>query len=117
MERKQPKCRGRRRKSEKLTGKKANIMVSSKEESTGASSRNDATDLGYIDMMDRDPGMRTGASADHTPRAEERVFPDWSMAAVHVLTLVVRVCIVCDRRNWWILHPDEVYQSVEGMLK
>ena len=43
------------------------------------------------------------------------VFPDW-LTVWHVtfLTLAVRLWIVADRKQWWILHPDEVFQSVEG---
>ena len=34
---------------------------------------------------------------------------------VFLFTLVFRVWYVSRKENWWILHPDEVYQTLEGI--
>ena len=34
---------------------------------------------------------------------------------VTLLTLALRVYYVTLETSWWILHPDEIYQSLEGI--
>ena len=44
----------------------------------------------------------------------QNVFSRQTIWFVHVITICVRIFVVCQRENWWLLHPDEVYQSIEG---
>ncbi|XP_071093433.1 uncharacterized protein [Haliotis cracherodii] len=44
---------------------------------------------------------------------QDALFPRWSPIFVAVVTLVIRVVYVCQKRNWWVLHPDEVFQGLE----
>lgn len=46
----------------------------------------------------------------------EGLFPRGSQWVIFGVTLVFRLMYVTNRRHWWLLHPDEVYQSVEGEL-
>ncbi|KAK3756910.1 hypothetical protein RRG08_007689 [Elysia crispata] len=41
------------------------------------------------------------------------VIPTWTPWLVSLMTLVFRVYHVTEPRNWWVLHPDEVFQSME----
>ncbi|KAK7474442.1 hypothetical protein BaRGS_00034325 [Batillaria attramentaria] len=41
------------------------------------------------------------------------LFPRWFPWQLFFLTLVSRVYYVTQPHNWWILHPDEIYQSLE----
>ncbi|ESO84700.1 hypothetical protein LOTGIDRAFT_168569 [Lottia gigantea] len=52
---------------------------------------------------------------DALPCATEKdnIFPWYSPYVIFAVTLVIRVYYVSQPRNWWILHPDEVYQSLE----
>ncbi|XP_071093439.1 uncharacterized protein [Haliotis cracherodii] len=43
----------------------------------------------------------------------EDIFPRFSPWVVCAVTMAVRVNYVCQPRNWWILHPDEIFQSLE----
>ena len=54
-----------------------------------------------------------GANAGTTGNMEN-LFPSYTIWAVFVFTLVFRLWYVSRRENWWILHPDEVYQTLEG---
>ena len=42
------------------------------------------------------------------------LWPVWLAFVVYIVTLTSRVWIVSDKAHWWILHPDEVFQSLEG---
>ncbi|KAK6191859.1 hypothetical protein SNE40_003443 [Patella caerulea] len=42
-----------------------------------------------------------------------RIFPWYSPYIIFLVTIVIRVCYVSQPSNWWILHPDEIYQSLE----
>ena len=42
------------------------------------------------------------------------MFPPYFHWMVFVFTLVFRLHYVSQKTNWWILHPDEIYQSLEG---
>ena len=44
----------------------------------------------------------------------ERIFPWWFPGVVFIVTVLVRMYYVYQPANWWVLHPDEVFQSVEG---
>ena len=44
----------------------------------------------------------------------ERIFPWWFPGVVFLVTVLVRMHYVYQPANWWVLHPDEVFQSVEG---
>ncbi|XP_064612612.1 uncharacterized protein LOC135476506 [Liolophura sinensis] len=41
------------------------------------------------------------------------IFPRCTPWLVFLVTLIGRVVYVSQVKNWWILHPDEVFQSVE----
>ena len=44
------------------------------------------------------------------------LFPRWLPWILVALTLTFRVHYVLQPKNWWILHPDEVYQTTEGRM-
>ena len=50
------------------------------------------------------------------PCNAENVLPRWFPLFVVIATMGVRICYVYQPESWWILHPDEVFQSVEGIL-
>ncbi|RUS70683.1 hypothetical protein EGW08_021559 [Elysia chlorotica] len=41
------------------------------------------------------------------------LFPRWTPWVVTLVTFAIRVHHVMQPRNWWVLHPDEIYQSME----
>ena len=43
------------------------------------------------------------------------LFPRNTHWVVFLFTLVFRVWYVSRKENWWILHPDEIYQTLEGI--
>ncbi|XP_060075872.1 uncharacterized protein LOC132555542 [Ylistrum balloti] len=43
----------------------------------------------------------------------EHLFPQHTIWIVFVLTLYTRISYVSKVDNWWVLHPDEIFQSVE----
>jgi len=45
---------------------------------------------------------------------ESGIFPIGTEWLVFFLTLCFRIRYVSRKENWWILHPDEIFQSVEG---
>lgn len=49
-----------------------------------------------------------------TLSSELFLFPEWLPWVICAVTLVFRVHYVLQPINWWILHPDEVYQTTEG---
>ncbi|GFO35173.1 mannosyltransferase [Plakobranchus ocellatus] len=54
---------------------------------------------------------RAGSCDLHTESS--RLFPSWTPWLVTFLTLAYRVVHVTNPSNWWVLHPDEIYQSME----
>lgn len=42
------------------------------------------------------------------------LFPRYSEWIVFVVTLVLRCNYVSQKNNWWLLHPDEIFQAMEG---
>jgi hypothetical protein len=42
------------------------------------------------------------------------LFPPYFHWIVFLFTLVFRLHYVSQKTNWWTLHPDEIYQSLEG---
>lgn len=42
------------------------------------------------------------------------LFPRYSEWIVFVVTLVLRCNYVSQKDNWWVLHPDEIFQAMEG---
>ena len=44
----------------------------------------------------------------------EDLFPKGTPWLIVLFTLVFRLWYVSRTENWWILHPDEVYQTIEG---
>ena len=75
--------------------------------------------------QDNSPGSKTNGSVLHPEVPEGHLLEDFSLlpssAAIIVtllvtlLTLALRVYYVTLETSWWILHPDEIYQSLEGM--
>ena len=45
----------------------------------------------------------------------EDLFPKGTPWLIVLMTLVFRLWYVSKTENWWILHPDEVYQTIEGI--
>lgn len=54
---------------------------------------------------------RTDRDADD---CSNDIFPRHAEVIVFLVTLGVRLLYVSRKRNWWILHPDEVFQITEG---
>lgn len=42
------------------------------------------------------------------------LFPRYSEWIVFVVTLVLRCNYVSQKDSWWVLHPDEIFQAMEG---
>ncbi|KAL4223666.1 hypothetical protein ACF0H5_017134 [Mactra antiquata] len=42
-----------------------------------------------------------------------RLFPHWTIWIIFPVTLAIRLSYVLEPRNWWTLHPDELYQTIE----
>ena len=58
----------------------------------------------------------TGTSLQKSARDLADLFPRNTHWMVFLFTLVFRVWYVSRKENWWILHPDEIYQTLEGIL-
>ena len=41
-------------------------------------------------------------------------FPHWLPWILFPVTLLIRLLYIQQPTNWWILHPDEIFQTVEG---
>ncbi|KAH3887378.1 uncharacterized protein LOC127843712 isoform X2 [Dreissena polymorpha] len=41
------------------------------------------------------------------------IFPRCMISIIVLASLGMRMRYVTDSRNWWILHPDEIYQTIE----
>ncbi|XP_033748697.1 uncharacterized protein LOC117333492 [Pecten maximus] len=52
-------------------------------------------------------------SEEENHSEEEHIFPNWSPWILYAATLVMRVTYINRKSNWWIYHPDEIYQSIE----
>ncbi|CAG2212773.1 unnamed protein product [Mytilus edulis] len=44
---------------------------------------------------------------------DSRLFPKHSHWIIFILTVIFRIRYVINKDNWWILHPDEIYQTLE----
>lgn len=55
---------------------------------------------------------KTNKKIDDT--SNNQLFPPYFHWIVFVFTLLFRLHYVSQKTNWWILHPDEIYQSLEG---
>ncbi|CAL1543637.1 unnamed protein product [Lymnaea stagnalis] len=59
-------------------------------------------------------GRRISSSKQESPgEGTKLMFPLCTPLLVAVVTLACRVFYVIKPQNWWMVHPDEVYQSVE----
>lgn len=47
----------------------------------------------------------------------DNFLPRWTHWVVFVLTVCVRMYYISQPRSLWILHPDEIYQTIEGKRK
>ena len=63
---------------------------------------------------DTDTATKTGSATTEAARNMADLFPRNTHWFVFLFTLVFRVWYVCRKKNWWILHPDEIYQTLEG---
>ena len=63
---------------------------------------------------DIDAETRTGSAAPEAAWNVADMFPRDTHWFVSLFTLVFRVWYVSRMKNWWILHPDEIYQTLEG---
>ncbi|KAJ8312302.1 hypothetical protein KUTeg_009675 [Tegillarca granosa] len=59
-------------------------------------------------------GKMTGEKSNCLEIQSENIFPENTHWIVFVLTLFFRIIYVSDKMNWWILHPDEIFQSLEN---
>ncbi|ESO84699.1 hypothetical protein LOTGIDRAFT_236191 [Lottia gigantea] len=41
------------------------------------------------------------------------ILPTWFPWLCVIVNIVIRINYVVRRRNWWILHPDEIFQGIE----
>ncbi|XP_063397161.1 uncharacterized protein LOC134681454 [Mytilus trossulus] len=44
---------------------------------------------------------------------DSRLFPRHFHWIIFILTVIFRIRYVINKDNWWILHPDEIYQTLE----
>ena len=44
------------------------------------------------------------------------IFPFWLPWILFPLTLCLRLAYILEPTNWWILHPDEIFQTMEGTM-
>ncbi|XP_062582598.1 uncharacterized protein LOC134244339 [Saccostrea cucullata] len=61
----------------------------------------------------RKSGRNCESSIKREQRLESDLFPRYSEWIVFLITLILRIYYVCQKHNWWILHPDEIFQSME----
>lgn len=60
-------------------------------------------------------GNKNGESVHPSEHGTEPpLFPKCSKWIVFGITLVLRCTYVTRKENWWLLHPDEIFQSMEG---
>ncbi|XP_067123950.1 uncharacterized protein [Centruroides vittatus] len=50
---------------------------------------------------------------DISVNSNKSIFPPYTLRVLMVLTLANRLCLSISPTSWWILHPDEVFQSIE----
>ena len=65
---------------------------------------------------DKNPETTTGSSSNEAAPDVADLFPRNTHWVVFLFTLVFRVWYVSRKENWWILHPDEIYQTLEGII-
>ncbi|XP_014674543.1 PREDICTED: uncharacterized protein LOC106814710 [Priapulus caudatus] len=63
--------------------------------------------------LGRGGGWREDESGEDEEKEEECGFHPHTLWVLTALTLALRLNVVRQKQNWWILHPDEVFQSVE----
>ena len=63
---------------------------------------------------DIDAATKTGSSTTKAAGNMADLLPRNTHCFVFLFTLVFRVWYVSRKKNWWILHPDEIYQTLEG---
>ena len=63
---------------------------------------------------DVDATTTTGNATTEAARNMADLFPGNTHWFVFLFTLMFRVWYVSRKKNWWILHPDEIYQTLEG---
>lgn len=56
-------------------------------------------------------------STDWVDSDKYNLWPPWGIWVIYIVTLIYRVCVIKDTNSWWILHPDEIFQSLEGKIK
>jgi hypothetical protein len=44
------------------------------------------------------------------------IFPLWFPWILFPLILCIRLSYILKPTNWWILHPDEIFQTMEGIV-
>ncbi|XP_045172683.2 uncharacterized protein LOC123534472 isoform X2 [Mercenaria mercenaria] len=50
---------------------------------------------------------------DKSAAFSDNIFPHWLPWILFPLTLGIRILYVLEPTNWWILHPDEIFQTIE----
>lgn len=62
----------------------------------------------------RNPLIADGFLSNNCKKGVQGLFPRYSEWIVFVVTLVLRCNYVSQKDNWWVLHPDEIFQAMEG---
>lgn len=66
------------------------------------------------DRINRKPGRKDESSIKNGQNQHADIFPRYSEWIVFLVTILLRFHYVSQKQNWWILHPDEIFQSMEG---
>ena len=61
-------------------------------------------------------GNKITQEANQSIPLSSDIFPSWLPWILFPLTLLIRLLYVLEPTNWWILHPDEIFQTMEGTV-
>eukprot|EP00058_Branchiostoma_floridae_P027972 XP_002613463.1 hypothetical protein BRAFLDRAFT_71934 [Branchiostoma floridae] len=82
----------------------------SKRRNLAVTQQKQTAQVGSKDSPQATKGSKTGPE-EGEPCSELPLFPEWTYYAVCMITMLVRVHIAT--KHDWILHPDEIFQSIE----
>lgn len=69
---------------------------------------------GLLERKERFTEQNKDCFINNDNSATKDLFPYWLPWILFPLTLSVRILYVLEPTNWWILHPDEIFQTIEG---
>ncbi|XP_078593639.1 uncharacterized protein LOC144871719 [Branchiostoma floridae x Branchiostoma japonicum] len=82
----------------------------SKRRNLAVTQQKQTAQVGSKDSPQATKGSKT-SRGEGEPCSELPLFPEWTCYAVCMITMLVRVHIAT--KHDWILHPDEIFQSIE----